>query len=93
LLRQDLNNRYEPAIRDLVHVPLTQAQYDAIVSFTFNVGPGNARLGTGLAGSEFLHQLNAGHYNGDLMLHFRRPPDIIGRRTREVRLFNTGNYQ
>lgn len=92
LFRQDLNGRYERAVRRLVHVPLTQAQYDAVVSFTFNVGIGSASKGTGLAGSMFLRELNAGRPNGNLMMRFRRPASIITRRMREVRLFNTGTY-
>jgi len=34
------------AINRLVHVPLTQGQYDALVSFTFNVGAGALRNST-----------------------------------------------
>lgn len=37
LLRQDLS-RFEQAVTRLVTVPLTQNQYDALVSFAFNVG-------------------------------------------------------
>jgi len=37
LLREDLR-RFEAAIDRLVAVPLTQGQFDALVSFTFNVG-------------------------------------------------------
>ncbi len=92
LFRNDLRLNYEPGVRRLIRVPLTQPQYDAIVSFTYNVGIGSATRGSGLAGSVFLRELNAGRPNGDLMLRFRRPPEIIGRRQREARLFNTGHY-
>lgn len=37
LLRQDLS-RFERAVTGFVTVPLTQNQYDALVSFAFNVG-------------------------------------------------------
>lgn len=37
LLRNDLM-RFEKAIRDLVDVPLSQNEYDALCSFTFNIG-------------------------------------------------------
>ena len=46
----------EQAINKLVHVPLSQGQYDALVDFCFNVGP--ARL----ASSTLLKELNDSQY-------------------------------
>lgn len=46
------------AVRDLVHVRLTQNQFDALVSFTFNLGAG------ALAESTLLRLLNEGDYTG-----------------------------
>src|SRR3712207_1132154 len=57
LLRQDAQ-RVVVAIRDCVTVPLTQNQFDALVSFTFNVGTGALRKST------LLKRLNAGDYAG-----------------------------
>lgn len=37
LLKQDLIN-FETAVRNYVKVPITQGQFDALVSFTYNVG-------------------------------------------------------
>lgn len=37
LLREDVQQA-ERAVAKLIHVPLTQGQYDALVSFTFNLG-------------------------------------------------------
>ncbi|MFK7888037.1 MAG: LysM peptidoglycan-binding domain-containing protein [Gammaproteobacteria bacterium] len=56
-LRQDVQWA-ENAVRDNVDVPLTQNQFDALVSFTFNVGAG------AFAGSTLLRNLNAGDYAG-----------------------------
>ena len=75
LLMKDLKETFEPKIRALVKVPLSQNEYDAICSFAFNIG-----VGRGFPSSEFLKELNKGHYDGTLMLHWRRPSEIIGRR-------------
>jgi lysozyme len=48
--------RAEQAIGRLIHVPLTQGQFDALVDFCFNVGAGR------LAASTLLRELNAGQY-------------------------------
>lgn len=46
----------EQAVLQLVKVPLTQGQFDALVDFTYNEGSGH------LAGSTLLKLLNAGRY-------------------------------
>lgn len=46
VLRDDLARKYEPAVRKAIKPrkqPVTQGQYDALVSFTFNCGEGNLR--------------------------------------------------
>ena len=55
--RQDLKPR-EAVVNKLVQVPLSQNQYDALVSLVFNIGNGN------FANSTLLRMLNAGDYNG-----------------------------
>jgi lysozyme len=59
LLRKDLN-RFETAINGLVTVPITQGIYDALCSFTFNVGEG------ALADSTLLRLLNKRNYSDSL---------------------------
>jgi len=55
LLAQDLSFA-QRAVNNLVRVPLTQHQYDALVSFVFNIGA--PKFGT----STLLRRLNAGNY-------------------------------
>lgn len=57
LLYQDLANA-QNAVRSYVTVPLSQNQYDALVSFVYNIGGGAFRTSTLLA------KLNAGDYAG-----------------------------
>jgi lysozyme len=54
ILINDVRNA-EQAVGRLVHVPLTQGQFDALVDFTFNLGA------VRLAQSTLLRFLNAGH--------------------------------
>jgi RHS repeat-associated protein len=91
LLFQDLQSRVA-AVNKLVKVSLTQYQFDAIVSFTFNVGIGTIRPRAGLKGSLFLNELNKGNYDGNFMMNYCKPSSLIGRRKDEVNLFMTGKY-
>ena len=48
----------EDAVNDLVQVPLTQNQFDALVDFVYNLGAGNFEKST------LLRRLNKGDYQG-----------------------------
>jgi|SRR5579859_7304605 len=88
LLKGDVFNIAEKAINQGVKVPLTQNQYDALASFTYNVGA-HAFLG-----STLLRDLNAGRF-GDADAQFARwnkaggveIPDLDRRRAQEAQLF------
>ena len=82
------------AVRDSVAVALTQAQFDALVSFTFNVGAGAFRRSTLLA------RLNAGRHEAVpaqlrrwVTASGRTLPGLVARREAESRLFTTGHYR
>jgi lysozyme len=81
--------RAEAAVRRQIAVPLSQRQFDALVSFAFNVGP------AALAGSTLRRKLNAGDYAGAAD-EFRRwvrdatgavAPGLVRRRALERALF------
>jgi len=90
LLRQDLV-RFERAVRDRATVPLTQNQFDALVSFSFNVGVG------AFSKSTLLKRLNQKDYAGAkqefkrwVYAGGRRLQGLVNRREREAQLFLSG---
>lgn len=56
--------RFEAGVNDLVTVPMTQGQFDALVSFSFNVGLDQDAdtQAEGLGDSSLLRYLNRGNY-------------------------------
>lgn len=81
----------QAAVQQLVHGTITQAQYDALVSFTFNVGRGN------LASSTLLRKLNVGDCHGTAaeFLRWNRArgrvlPGLTKRRAAERAMFESG---
>lgn len=89
ILRQDLA-KFEGYVSNAVKVPLNQNEFDALVSFTFNLGPGNLRSST------LLKKLNAGDRAGaaDEFLKWTKAggktlPGLVKRREAERALFLT----
>lgn len=85
----------ERAVNRLVTVSLTQSQFDALVSFTFNLGSG------ALERSTLLRKLNAGDYegasaefgrwiNGRVNGKLTPLPGLVKRRADEAALFSKG---
>lgn len=92
-LQADLR-KFEDAVSRLVKVPLKQAQFDALVSFTYNLGEGN------LKSSTLLRVLNNGRYDlvPDQMLRWNKAggkvlKGLTERRAAEATLFETGSYK
>lgn len=87
ILRRDLS-RFEDRVNKLVKVPLTQGQFDALVSFDFNTGA--------LHSSTLLKRLNAGNYTDiprQLMRWTkgggRELPGLVRRRRDEAELWRS----
>jgi GH24 family phage-related lysozyme (muramidase) len=89
VLREDLAQRFEPAVRDAVRKPLKPHQFDALLSLCFNVGTG------GFKGSTVVKRLNVGDFHGaaDAILMWDKPAILIPRRRRERELFLNGRYR
>ena len=80
--------RFETTVNHVIHNDITQWQFDALVSFCFNIGQ------SGFTNSTTAKKVNAGKFAEvkDAMLMWNRPKEIIGRRAAEARLFETGHY-
>jgi LysM repeat protein len=81
---------FEKVVAENVKVPLTQNQFDALVSFAYNIGEG------AFLDSTALRKINAGDYAGgaEAMKLFNKSggeviQGLVNRRNDEVRLFNT----
>lgn len=89
LLADDLNAKYAPDVRRFIAVPLTQDQFDALVSFHFNTGA--------LGKSTLRRKLNAGDYSGAATEFAKWTrgggkvlPGLVRRRRAERKLFESG---
>lgn len=82
--------QYEQDVQRLVRVPLTQGQFDALVSFAFNCGT------RALSTSTLLKKLNQRDYAGagqqfQLWTHAKgkKLPGLVRRRLLELRMFES----
>lgn len=85
-------NQFEGAIKQCVHVPLSQNEYDAYTSLAYNIGPAN------FCGSTLVRRLNAGDYAGACAaisqwnrFHGRVLPGLTKRRESERALCMEGS--
>jgi len=90
LTQQDLE-RYSKPVADKVGHLVNQHQFDALVSICINIG----RTAFTTKPSTFVKRIIAGEDVDeivDAIMMWKNPPEIIGRRSCEARLFKTGNY-
>ncbi len=81
--------KYVDAVQSSLKIPVKQHQFDALVSICYNIGC------SGLKTSLFMRRINSAYELaevGDAILMWRKPPEIIGRRRKEVNLYKTGEY-
>jgi lysozyme len=85
MLRTDIV-KYENGVNRAVKVPLKQHEFDALVSFHYNTGA--------IGRASFVKKLNAGDRAGAArgMMDWKKPSEIIPRRTAERDLFLHGKY-
>jgi lysozyme len=95
LFRKDIK-KFVDAANEAFVVPVKQHEFDATVSFLFNVGRGWAGFGGHEVASFIKYRNSIGDYDKkrmiSLIMRFRNPPEIQGRRAKEARLFTEGNY-
>jgi lysozyme len=85
------SQKYQAAVKSGVTAPITQGQYDAMVSLTYNVGTG------GFLKSQMLKDFNSGdtpsaitEFQGFNKSGGTVNPVLVTRRSQEIGLFNTG---
>lgn len=72
--------KFEAYVNKVVKVPISQNMFDAMVSYSFNVGS---------LGPKFLQKLNSGDYKGAMAELTTINPELQARRQREQSLFGT----
>lgn len=93
--------KYEDAINKSLKREIPQYQFDALVSWCYNVGTGytrpslNSKREVIREKATVLRLIDRGASGQELydaLLMFRKPPEILGRRTKEAVLLSTGKY-
>lgn len=91
VFREDVA-KYEARVNKAFPVPLTQHQFDALVSWDFNTGGATWRAPKSGKPCKLVQEVNAGDFSGNGFFGWLRPPEVKKRRTAEARLFQTGDY-
>ncbi|MGE0502277.1 MAG: lysozyme [Rhizobiaceae bacterium] len=78
--------RFARDVNTVLKVDVSQSEFDALVSFHFNTG--------GIKKASLVKSLNAGNRPkaAKEFMNWKKPPEIIGRRRKEQKLFSDGTY-
>lgn len=78
--------KYVKQVNKAIKVPVKQTEFDALVSFHFNTG--------GIAKASLTQSINAGDKQtaATQFMNWKKPPEIVGRRKKEQKLFAEGVY-
>lgn len=81
--------KYELAVNKALNIDISQNEFDALVSWCYNVGTG------AVAKSTIIKRINAGLTDkalAEALLMWKKPPEITGRRIKEAKLLTDGVY-
>ncbi len=81
--------KYENAVNKNLKTPISQEQFDALVSWIYNVGTGWAAKASVMM---LINQGVKGVALYDALMKFGKPPEIIPRRRKEAVLLSKGVY-
>ena len=81
--------KYENAVNKALTREIPQYQFDALVSWCYNVGVGWVPKATVV---KLVNQNASPSRLREALLMYRRPPEILGRRTKEANLLAYGKY-
>ena len=91
LLRQHVERRACPSVLRLIAVPLGDAQFDALVSFTYNLGGGALQASTlRRKVNRGEHEAAAAEFPRWCWAGGRRLPGLLRRREAEAALYRSG---
>ncbi|CAM5764304.1 hypothetical protein LMIY3S_01102 [Labrys miyagiensis] len=78
--------KFADDVNSVLKVTVSQAEFDALVSFHFNTG--------GIKRASLIKSLNAGDRKkaAEEFMNWNKPPEIVGRRSKEQKLFAEGAY-
>jgi lysozyme len=85
LFQKDMQ-KYADDVNAVLKVPVTQTEFDALVSFHFNTG--------GIKRASLVKSINAKDKKtaAKQFLNWKKPPEVMGRRKKEQKLFAEGAY-